>query len=168
VSGVEVVEKQGRRSKKTTEVESGEEAPDVTFESPGTMTTTTTAADSSPTLSSSSPMSSESSTIQRPTLNQPEPAATPLTPEQLKAKRVLKEQMDLAMDLAKQLAARTVLEKERRKQPKPTVRSSKPKKNKQGGGAGINYPQGEYFYGFEAKPQKGLTMMDRLWGLFGR
>jgi len=76
--------------------------------------------------------------------------------------------MDLAMDLAKQLAARTVLEKERRKQPKPTVRSSKPKKNKQGGDAGINYPQGEYFYGFEAKPQKGLTMMDRLWGLFGR
>jgi len=75
--------------------------------------------------------------------------------------------MDLAMDLAKQRAARTVLEKERRKQPKPTVRSSKPKKNKQGG-AGINYPQGEYFYGFEAKPQKGLTMMDRLWGLFGR
>jgi hypothetical protein len=164
-SGSEVVEKQGRRSKMTTKVGPESEALEVAFDYPET-TSTTTAAEPSPSSSSSKP--SESTTIQRPPSSQPEPTSTPLTTEQLESKRVLKEQMDVAMDLAKQLAARTASDRERRKQPKPTVRSSKPKKNKQGGGAGVTYPQGEYFYGFDAQPQKGLTVMDRLRGLFGR
>lgn len=150
--------KKGRKSKKTAEAEASRVG------SEPLETTAATPAEPSPTPSSSSP--TESATIEQPPQSQSEPTPAPLTPEELQAKRVAKEQMDLALDVAKRLAARTASERERRKQPKPVVKSAKPKKSKKGGAGGL--PQGGYFYDFEAKPQKNLTVMDRLWGLFGR
>ena len=151
-------QKKGGKSKKTAEVETSRVG------SEPLVTSTATPAEPSPTPSSSSP--TESTIIEQSPQSPSEPTPAPLTPEQLEAKRVAKEQMDLALELAKQLAARTASERERRKQPKPVVKSTKPKKNKKGGAGGP--PQGGYFYDFEAKPQKNPTVMDRLWGLFGR
>lgn len=126
-----------------------------------TTTATATPAEPSPKPSSLSPKPSESATIEA---IQSKPTPAPLTPEQLEAERLAKQEMELALDVAKRLAARTAIDKERRKQPKPAVKSAKPKKNKKGAVA----PQGDYFYDFVAKPPKNLTVMDRLWGLFGR
>jgi len=157
-------QQKGRKSEKMTKAEAlrvGSES----LETASTMTTTTPA-EPSRTPSSFSP--TESATIEQPPQRQSEPTSAPLTPEQLEAKRVAKEQMDLALDLAKQLAARTASERERRKQPKPAVKSAKPKKSKKGGAGGAGPPQGGYFYDLEPKPTKNATVMDRLWGLFGR
>jgi hypothetical protein len=154
-------QKRGRRSKETTEAEGSRVGSE-----PLETASTTTPAEPSRTPSSFSP--TESATIEQPPQSQLETASAPLTPEQLEAKRVAKKQMDLALDLAKQLAARTASERERRKLPKPAVKSAKPKKSKKGGAGGAGPPQGGYFYDLEPKPTKNSTVMDRLWGLFGR
>ena len=156
----------GRKSRKATEAEASSVRPELMeLETASTMTTTATPAEPSRIPSSLATEPSVSATIEHPPQTQSEPTPAPLTPEQLEAKRVAKEQMDSALELAKQLAARTASERERRKQPKPVVKSAKPKKSKKGS---ASPPQGGYFYDFEAKPQKDLTVMDRLWGLFGR
>lgn len=154
-----VVEEQ-KEGRKTTEAEASR------MGSEPLETASTTPGEPSRTASSFSP--TESVTIEQPPHNQSEPTPTPLTPEQLEAKRVAKEQMDIALDVAKQLAARTASERERRKLPKPAVKSAKPKKSKKGGAGGAGPPQGGYFYDLEPKPIKNPTVMDRLWGLFGR
>jgi len=168
--GVEVEEKKkgakGRNSKKVTEAEASSVGPEpLELETASTMATTATPAEPPRTPPSLSTEPPESATIEHPPRAQSEPTPAPLTPEQLEAKRLAKDQMDSAVELAKRLAARTASERERRKQPKPVVKSAKPKKSKKGS---ANPPQGGYFYDFEAKPQKNLTVMDRLWGLFGR
>ena len=155
-------QRKGRKSEKMTEAEASR----MGLEPLETASTTPIPAEPSRTPSSFS--STESATIEQPPQSQSEPTSAPLTPEQLEAKRIAKEQMDLALDLAKQLAARTASERERRKQPKPAVKSAKPKKSKKGGAGGAGPPQGGYFYDLEPKPTKNATVMDRLWGLFGR